>query len=395
MKFLFITSSNIACNPRLLKELQLAIQLGKSCTVLQFKLGNWTDSKTDQLKNSLRNVQFIEFSALRTPFFKWLYTSLAEKVLSILPSTLLSIKLQAFSLSKRTIIINKFLKNHLDHYDWVIAHNPPTFYPALIFSSKIGAKFGLDIEDYHPGETNDLKQSQKMLRLMKMILPKADYCSFAAPLIQEEVQKYITHESKKWFTILNGFSKIEFKEPKQKNSQKLKIVWFAQNINPSRGLEKFISVVNLMHNDIELHLIGDLSKKNRAVLLQNDEGIIIHNPVSQKELHQFIGRFDIGLVADSPINRNRDLAITNKLIAYAQAGLFIISVSSLGHNELLYRSKLQFQIINYTEKDINYCLRNLINNFKLQGFNKVKQFNAAQKYAWEEIKMPLIKVWNS
>jgi hypothetical protein len=395
LKFLFITSSNIACNPRLLKELQLAIQLGKICTVIQFKLGNWSDSKTNQLKKSLQNVRFIEFSALRTPFFNWLYTSLIEKALSFLPHKLLSIRLQVYSLSKRSLIINKFLKNHLDHYDWVVAHNPPTFYPALIFSSKIGSKFGLDIEDYHPGETNDLKQSRKMLRMMKAILPKADYCSFAAPLIQEEVQRYINHESKEWFTILNGFSGDEFIEPTKIKNEKLKLVWFSQNITPGRGLEKFISAVINFQKDIEFHLIGNITASNRILLLQNNQEISIHPPMSQKDLHQFLSQFDVGLATDPPLNKNRELAVTNKILAFAQAGLYIVSVKAFGQNDFLRRSNLNYSIVDYSVEDISVCLRDLVEFNKTQNFDKQLQYEISQKYSWENTNKPLIKVWGN
>ena len=392
MKFLFITSSNIACNPRLLKELQLAIQLGKSCTVIQFKLGNWTDSKTNQLKKSLQNVQFIEFSALRTPFYNWLYTSLIEKALSILPHKLLSIRLQAYSLSKRSIIINKFLKNHLDHYDWVIAHNPSTFYPALIFSSKIGAKFGIDIEDYHPGETNDLKQSRKMLRMMKTILPKADYCSFAAPLIQEEVQRYINHESKEWFTILNGFSSDEFIEPPKIKNEKLKLVWFSQNITPGRGLEKFISLANKLHKELELHLIGDLSIENKNLLVNNTKGIIIHLPINQKELHEFLAEFDIGLAVESSKDLNNSIAISNKILSYVQSGLYVIATPTPGQLSFLESSNLNFSIVNLCDIEITKCVTELIKD-KSKSFNKELQFQLAKKISWENINGPLINIW--
>ena len=375
--------------------MQLAIQLGKSCTVIQFHLGNWTDSKTILLKKTLQNVQFVELTALRIPFFKWFFSSLLEKALSIVPHKILPLKFQAYSLSKRTILIHKFLNTHLEKYDWVIAHNPPAFYPALIYSSKIGAKFGIDIEDYHPGETNDLKQSRKMLRMMKTILPKADYCSFAAPLIQEEVQRYINHESKEWFTILNGFSSDEFIEPPKIKNEKLKLVWFSQNITPGRGLEKFISAVINFQKDIEFHLIGNLTASNRILLLKNNQEVSIHPPMSQKDLHQFLSQFDVGLATDPPLNKNRELAVTNKILAFAQAGLYIISVKAFGQIDFLRRSNLNYTIVDYSVEDISVCLSDLVKFNKTQYFDKQLQYEISQKYSWENANKPLIKVWGN
>jgi glycosyltransferase involved in cell wall biosynthesis len=394
-KILFITTSNLATNPRLVKEIELANSLNFNCTVIQFKLGNWSDAMTDGIKLNFKNTNFIELNATRNPFLPWLFSSLIEMGFNLIYFEFFGLRLTSYSLNKRSILLNLKLNKNNKKYDWIIAHNPGAFFPAYTFSKRTECKLGLDIEDYHPGETNDFKKSQRMLKMMKEILPKANYCSFAAPLIQKELEKDISHESKKWFTILNGFSQSEFKVPTQKKSQKLKIVWFSQNISPGRGLEKFISVINSLHNDIELHLIGDLSNENRVLLLQNHEGIVIHNPISQKELHHFISQFDVGLVADPPNNKNRELAVTNKIIAFAQAGLFIVSVSSFGQNDFLYRSNLNYQIIKYSEEEIKSCLKKLKIDYQIKGINKLNQYNVAQKYAWEEINMPLIEAWNS
>jgi glycosyltransferase involved in cell wall biosynthesis len=394
LKFLFITSSNIACNPRLFKELQLALKLGHSCSVIQFKLGNWTDSKTNLLKKSLHNVQFIEFTALRNPFFQWFYTSLIQKILSFLPQTNLPIRLLAFSLSKRSIIINRFLKNNWGQYDWVIAHNPPSFYPALVFSLKIRAKLGIDIEDYHPGETNDLKESRKMLRMMKMILPKADYCSFAAPLIKEEVQKFITHESNEWVTILNGFAKDEFNEPTEIKYKKLKVVWFSQNIAPGRGLEKFISLANKLHKEIELHLVGDLSEDHKNLLLKCSKGVFIHLPMTQRELHGFLSQFDVGLAVETSKDLNNSIAVSNKILAYVQSGLYVIATPTPGQLSFLVGSNLNFSIVHLSDIEIEKCFSKLIKD-KPKLIHKELQFQRAKKFSWENINESLINIWEN
>ncbi len=395
MKVLFITTSSLASNPRLIKEIELATENSFEISVVYFKINGWGEDLSKKIKDNFVNIQFYEISATRSPFFSWLFSSLIEFFLRKIPKRFLSTKFLAYSINKRTYLLNKKLSEFTKSFDWIIAHNPGSFFPAYKFSKRNGAKLGLDLEDYHPGETTDFKESQRMLKMMKLILPKATYCSFAAPLIQREFEKIISNKSKKWFTILNGFSQNEFNEPKQNNAQKLKMVWFSQNISPGRGLEKFISVINSLHKEIELHLIGNLSEENRGLLLNNEKGIIIHKPMSQKKLHQFIGGFDIGLVADPPINKNREIAITNKLIAYAQAGLFIVSVSSFGHNDLLNNSQLKFQIINYSEEEIYYYLKKILNEFKIMGFKKIDQFNYAKKYSWEEINSPLIEIWKS
>lgn len=53
MHILFLTSNNLATNPRLYKELKLAIQEGHQTSLIQYKLGNWSDEKSDEMMNCL------------------------------------------------------------------------------------------------------------------------------------------------------------------------------------------------------------------------------------------------------------------------------------------------------------------------------------------------------
>ena len=72
-KILFITTTNLASNPRLLKELLIAENIFNYIEVIQFRLGNWSDVNTDTLKLSLKNTVFTELSAIRKPFLPWLH----------------------------------------------------------------------------------------------------------------------------------------------------------------------------------------------------------------------------------------------------------------------------------------------------------------------------------
>lgn len=393
---LFITTSNLASNPRLLKELRLSIGVFIKIDVVQFSHGGWSDKITEKLKKDFSNVNFVELSATRKPFAKWIFCTVLEEILKKVNLKCLNLKFLSFSLNKRTIILNHFLKKLNAHYDWVIAHNPGTFYPAYIFSKRNNCKLGLDIEDYHPGEYNVSDLSIRMLKMMEYILPKADYCSFAAPLIQLEVEKHIPKHSSNWFTVINGFPQSEFTEPKRIKSAKLKVIWFSQNINPGRGLEKFISVIGEFEDDIELHLVGELCDDNRELLFNdNRRNIIIHSPMKQMELHQFLSTFTVGLVTDPPINRNRELAITNKIIAYSQAGLYILSVSADGHNKFLKESEFNYRIVENDKQEIRKALLDLISNYSTVVNYQYKNYEYAQINAWESINGKITETWQN
>jgi glycosyltransferase involved in cell wall biosynthesis len=394
-KILFITTSNLATNPRLTKELKLAVQNDFKTTVLQFILPGWSEIVSDDLKRQFSNTEFIELSASRKPYLDWLLSSWLEYLLRKAPCKLMNVRLLAYSLSKRSYLILNKLSKVCDNYDWVIAHNPGAFYPSFIFAKQKKCKLGLDIEDYHPGEYNDSDLTKRMLKMMEYVLPKADYCSFAAPLIQLEVEKHIPNHSSNWFTVINGFPQSEFTEPKRIKYAKLKVVWFSQNINPGRGLEKFISVMREFEDDIELHLVGELCSDNRKLLFNDSHNIIIHAPMKQMELHQFLSTFTVGLVTDPPINRNRELAITNKIIAYSQAGLYILSVSADGHNQFLKEGEFNYRIVENDKKEIRQALLDLISNYSTIVDYQYKNYEYAKINAWESINSKLTETWQN
>ncbi len=395
MHFLFITTTNVATNPRLFKEIRLCQELGFCSTVIQFNIGGWSELETERLKKMLFDTAFIEISAKRKPFLKWILSSLIEFCLNLIPIKFLGVKYLSYSINKRSYLINRELNKNNVQFDWVIAHNPGAFFSAWEYSIRNNCKLGLDIEDYHPGEYNDAFFSERMLKMMEHLLPQADYCSFASPLIQTEIEKHIPNHSSNWFTVVNGFPKSEFKMPNRTKSAKIKMIWFSQNISPGRGLENFISLMGEFEDDIELHIVGDLAEKNRKLLFNDGHKCIIHPPMNQVDLHQFLSTFTVGLVTDPPINRNRELAITNKIIAYSQAGLYILSISADGHNEFLNESELNYRIIENDKREIRQALLYLISNYSAIVDNQYKKYEYAQINAWESINGKLIETWQN
>ncbi len=379
-----------------MKELHLARTVFKRIDVVEFSLGGWSDGLTKLLKLDFPDINFVDLSGTRKPWWRWFFFSILERISKIIHVKLLNIKYIAYSLNKRTIILNNYISNLEGNYNWVIAHNPGAFYPAFRIAKKFNCKLGLDIEDYHPGEYNVSDLSNRMLKMMEYVLPKADYCSFSAPLIQLEVEKHIPNHSSNWFTVINGFPQSEFTEPKRIKSAKLKVIWFSQNINPGRGLEKFISVMGEFEDDVELHLVGELCDDNRELLFNdNRHNIVIHSPMKQMELHQLLSTFTVGLVTDPPINRNRELAITNKIIAYSQAGLYILSVSADGHNKFLKESEFNYRIIENDKKEIRKALLDLISNYSTIVDYQFKNYEYAQTYAWESINGKITETWQN
>ncbi len=104
-QILFLTSTNLASNPRLVKELMLALANGYNASVVQFYVGNWSDAMTDELKLQFAGVKFTELSALRKPFFPWFISTVAQKICSFLPIGIMNTQMLSVVAGKRSVLL--------------------------------------------------------------------------------------------------------------------------------------------------------------------------------------------------------------------------------------------------------------------------------------------------
>lgn len=393
MKFLFVTSANLASNPRLTKELYLAKSQGHECTVIQFFEGNWSDSKTESLvKGDFKEVNFITLDSTRGEFKLWFTSSVFEKLLRYIHPQLLPRMLLSYSISKKSFLINRVLKKLNAEYDWVIAHNPAALYPGALFAKKVNAKLGIDVEDYHPGEIIIKNKAARMKYFMQIVLPKADYCSFASPLIHNAVAQYVSRKISNPITIINGFSDGEFELDAHINDT-MKVVWYSQNIDFGRGLELFIDAIQEFQGSVTITLIGNLKKLFYTDYLHCKKYIEIIGPMEQADLHKKLSNYDIGLACDIPLNFNREIALTNKIVAYAQSGAWILATNTKAHRDFLTSYSLHSTIVNYEINEIRRAIELLKNNKSNLFSSREEQFHRGKEFSWENISKPLIQIW--
>ncbi len=371
----------------------LVVSNGHKATVLLFELGNWSSDLNKTTMNSFPGVKFITLSSSKSPFLPWLFSSLLEKILRFVPHRALPLFGLSLAISKRSLILLLALRKIKGKYDWVIAHNPGSFYPALKASKQTLSNIGIDIEDYHPGETNVKSLQDITLQLMSAILPKSDYCSYAAPLIMNEVQANITFKNTKQLVVLNSFPEHEFITPLKLDNPALQLVWFSQNINYGRGLESIIPEIDKLYPQIELHLIGEVNSEFYEKELKGKMGIKLHGTLCQSSIHSFLANCDVGLAIDVPVNLNRKLALTNKIIAYTQAGLHILATNTPAH--LMFLDKIEeYSLVNSYMSNVNDVLKALLNDINILRSNNSKRHDFGRIYKWEIESNKLIKVWS-
>lgn len=395
-KILFLTSTNLAANPRLTKELRLASAHGFSCTVVQFRLGNWSDEISTTLAKEFSNVEFVYLSALRSPFFPWLKSSLLEKLYRLLPETFLFGNRLSVAIGKRSLLLLSYLRSVQSHYDWVIAHNPACFYPALVFSKKSGAGLGIDVEDYHPGETTHQKLSCLMLKLFRDVLPLADYISYASDSILQKTNSVVSLNShKKQLTLINVFPANEFAATSSPVSDSLQLVWFSQFIDTGRGLEPILAATKALYPKVELHLIGNVKEPFFQEHVSGIHGVVYHPPLPQKQLHLTLSSFDVGLALEPGRDENNQLALSNKLLAYTQAGLFIMATHTKAQDLFLQGSGLAYVQTDLEEEQLIKALLQLYDQKNMIRQYRMERFTTGRQYGWEIISRDLIAIWNS
>lgn len=396
-KLLFVSSANLTVNPRLLKELRYAVELGYEVDFVGFNLGNWSDEIDKELvKNIKANFHYIPIT--RKPFLSWFFSSVLEKISKkIYPFFKNSLKLNAYAHSKRSILLNKYIKKNKKKYDLIIAHTLPSLYPAFMYSKKTKTNFTFDIEDYHPGENSSdkIEKSRREL-LMKTMLPQASFVTYAAPLIGEQSLKLCNNTVENHKLINNCFSEKEF-QFKENNSEKIKFVWFSQNIAARRGLELILPALEKYKEKVELHLIGNLYQNfYHDYLSEFAEIIKIHAPLSQKELNLKLSEFDIGLAIElNTADFNRQICLTNKIWAYLQSGLYILATNTPAQIDFLKKFRNHGFVSKQDELSFEKGIENIISNIESIRTNKKLRFDNSKENAWEFEKLKLNTFWEN
>lgn len=392
---LFISTHNLATNPRLFKEIKLALKAGCKVEVICFEFDNWSKSLNESLKREISDARLITIPAGRKPLSPWL-TSVALETLwrfigkfILLPTPLLA---QAFS--RRNFLIIKALEN-VSEPDWVIGHNPGALWATVVAGKKFSCKAGFDVEDYHPGEGNDKLMQLVAAKLLKKTLPVFNYVSFASPLIKNEIENEVGIKRPSWFTMMNVFPGKEFVPPTTKINTKVKFVWLSQNISSSRGLELVLPAFIEMEESIELHLFGNLDSNFFEEHLKNRKNIFVHSPLPQVQLHEQLGGYDIGLALEPSKDRNNELAVSNKLLAYLQAGLFVLATDTPAQASVLSGFPEHGFVFNRFENDSKVFINKIVVNIHEILENSTRRYEHMKNFNWETESVKLLETWQN
>lgn len=395
-RILFITTLNLATNPRLVKEIELAVNNGYEVEVISFIFpeSHWSNSSNLTIMKKFSTVHYINIPAGRKKMFNWLLSILFERVFRFTSFFIpLKSKYLSFAVSRRSYLLLKHI-HKASKADLVIGHNPGSLYPAWTTAKRMNVACGFDMEDYHPGEGSDSIQKKLILKLMKNILPSLHYISFASSLIKKTTlvslnAMLIDHA----FVVDNYFSLKEFQEPLHIISEKLQMVWFSQNIDINRGLEEILPILSKHHDKVTLTLYGNCNPVFKSQFLDGCKAVEIGGILPQFELHKALSKFEIGLALENmEYDYNRSICLTNKILAYHQAGLYILASNTKAQNIFLESKPDHGVVFESTLHFEDLLLHAYENRAYLMSMRK-ERYNHARKDNWEKESEKLLATW--
>jgi hypothetical protein len=179
----------------------------------------------------------------------------------------------------------------------------------------------MDVEDYYPGEDQSEVESREVgewksiLRIPKVLA----FSSLEFPkTAQISTFNLVPNQSVLW----------EVKTQANPPSGKLKLVWFGQVIGERRGLQSVITAL-IGKKNIELHLIGQ-ARPAILNLAKGASNIIFHGVLDESSLAKKLIEMDLGLNTDLGENANNELLWSNKLSAYHQSALPVLTTKTTG-----------------------------------------------------------------
>ncbi|WP_316851308.1 glycosyltransferase family protein [Pedobacter agri] len=389
-KITLVSTSHLSSNPRLVKEAKALSEADFVVNVIFLQHIHELESFDEEIIQYLPLIKFysINFGSknIASKCLNW--KRLLRK---------LWIKINSKSELIENIFFPEFKKviNKINT-DLYIGHTLQALPIVALAANNQGTKFAFDAEDYHRGETSDDKQNNYAAALENKYLNEAEYISTASEFISDAYHKHF--ELIKIITLNNFFTYNDL-EPLDKieNNQPIKIVWFSQTIGLNRGLKEFITKLILLNSNLfELHLRGTSDEFIQSKLLENvsaswKDKIFFYPQCNPKELSLWLQGFDIGLALEPGFSFNNEIAISNKIFQYFNAGLAVVATSTIGQKWVIQQAPNAGIILS---RDLNLdILKNWSENREKLDYAKEAAQNAAKQiFDWNDEKKKLIDI---
>ncbi len=205
-----------------------------------------------------------------------------------------------------------------------------------------GRRVAADIEDWHSEDLLPADRRGRPLALLKEVertlLRRANYVSTTSDSLAEEL--HAAHGGRRPHSIANAFALGPARAMDALRPEPPAFFWFSQVVGPGRGLEAFTAAWARTCLPSRLVLLGEEHRETvaglRAMLPPSHrEKFSVRGLELPSKLPSAIAEHDIGLALEDATIRSRDLTITNKILQYLNAGLFVLATPTRGQREVL------------------------------------------------------------
>jgi glycosyltransferase involved in cell wall biosynthesis len=383
-----ISSGQPSLNPRLVKEADSLCDAGYDVTVLYAYWNDW-GTTFDQQLIPLKKWKSVCIGG--DPIKKnstFLLTKAIHRAAKTINQATGGTLLADIAIARAAYSLKRNAKRY--KADLYIAHNLGALPAAATAAKKYDKPCGFDAEDFHRNETSDDNNNLDVAlktRVEDQYLPQVSYFTTSSPQIAERYQQI--YPQLKPVVLLNVFHNSKNKSRNANLAGPVKLFWFSQTIGTNRGIGDVVMALQLLKKiDFELNLLGKQLPGSESFIEEiTNSGIAVkfHNPIHPDELTSFAAQFDIGLALEPAFSINNNIALSNKIFTYMQAGLAIIASDTAAQQDFINKKPTIGRI--YPKGDAQ-ALADILLNYqqhkeKLIATQNASLRSAHQQYNWD------------
>lgn len=345
-KICIVTPGYISSNPRVVKEADALAKAGFNVRVVfsEGGLDELIGYDYQLLKQKNWQYDIVKWSPLRKKE-KFLHykTKLRHFAARRLPGCLY--RFSRFAEFAEGRVYKELAKlAALKKADIYIGHYPAGLAAAAYAARQWEVKLGYDSEDLHTGEfPENSKKTQRVKIIEQRYLPLCSIITASSALIGSELMS--RYKVKKPLVIYNVFPleerKSMGKQKKEKKRKEVSFYWYSQVIGLDRGIQDLIKAARLVKGNFQIHLRGhireDVQKKLKNLAKKNgvEKKLYFHSFIRPGELLFRAAEHDVGFALEWPVNRNRNISVSNKMFFYMLAGLAIAATGTAGQKQIM------------------------------------------------------------
>jgi hypothetical protein len=252
------------------------------------------------------------------------------------------------------------------------------------------SKFGVDLEDFHPGQAEGDARQAIVERIEGSVLASAALLTAGSPAIADAYrEKYHVLPT----AVCNTFPlpaapaaalSIDRRAP-------LRMYWFSQTVGAGRGLEVVVDAMGSSGVPGELHLRGASDETFVTALRERIASraprwrLALHPVEPSSQMVDLCRPYDIGLAVEPGSSVNNALALSNKALTYPLAGLAMVITDTPGHRPLI--DDLARNAVVYKPGDVEALARGLKAWYEdraaLRAAKQASWRAAASRWHWE------------